>query len=188
MSDTKGGVHLAKTQKPTEEVVKKGLTTTHKIMIAGFSVLIIVIVVAAVLILSGREKELPPEEANQVVTLDNFEEIMLENEEKVADGYFETWMITTWTFPDGKSPASLAIMGNSPANQYPFYFELYLKDTGELVYTSGLIPVGNELKEIQLDVELPKGEYEASATIRMVKDDEEIDSNMSIGVDLIIEN
>jgi len=107
-------------------------------------------------------------------------------EESVALGMFETHMNTTWRFPDGKSPSNNAVMGNSPNNNFSFWFTITLS-TGQMVYESGLIPVGTELAELILDEELTDGRYDAVVQINMVQDDgTPVDNNMGINVVLVI--
>jgi methionine-rich copper-binding protein CopC len=163
-----------------------GLTTKRIILILGILVIVCAAAVAAFVL--TREK--PPETvATRVIDESNLEEINAEIEEKVAKGMFETHMTTTWTFPDGKSPSSDAIMGNSPNNNYPFWFEVSLRGSEEIVYSSSLLPVGSEIAEIVLEKDLDAGTYAALLTIHMVEEDgAEVESNMGFNITLIIEN
>ena len=118
---------------------KNGLTTKHVVLILGALAIVCAAVVLAVVLSRGPE---PAVTGARVIDESNLAEITAEIEEKVAKGMFETHMTTTWTFPDGKSPSSDAVMGNSPNNNYPFWFEVTLSDTGETVYASSLLPLG----------------------------------------------
>lgn len=124
-----------------------------------------------------------------VVDENNLADIERELEDKVAKGMFETHMTTQWTFPDGKSPALDAVMGNAPTNNYPFWFTVALASTGEEVYSSSLLPIGTELEEITLDKDLDAGNYAAVLTIHMVDENgEEVESNMAFNITLIVQS
>lgn len=88
--------------------------------------------------------------------------------DKVADGMFECMMTTSWTFADGTSEAPNAYVANAQSNKYTFYFDVILEDTGEVVYSSPLIPVGSEIKGITLDKDLDAGEYSMKVQYTMV--------------------
>jgi hypothetical protein len=163
-----------------------GLTTKHIILILGILVVVCAAVVAAIVL----TREAPPAQTGaRVIDESNIEEITAEIEEKVAKGMFETHMTTIWTFPDGASPSSDAVMGNSPNNNYPFWFELSLYSTGEVVYSSSLLPVGSQIAEIVLEKDLDAGTYDTLLTIHMVEEDgAEVESNMGFNITLIVEN
>ena len=94
-----------------------------------------------------------------VVDENSAEDIMNQMREEVAEGMFECKMSMDWTFHDGKSESKDAYVANSANNTHPIYFDIYMKDTEELLYSSPVLPVGADLKDIKLDKELPKGEY-----------------------------
>ena len=160
----------------------KGLTTKKIILIFGSLVIICAAIIIAILLL--RDK---PEAVIPVANASNIEQIQGEVKDKVAKGMFMTHMNTTWTFADGKSASSDAVMGNSTGNSYPFWFTVTLADTDEVIYQSGLLPVGNQLSEIKLDRDLDKGTYPAVVNIQMVEESgEEVDSNMGFNITLIV--
>jgi hypothetical protein len=79
-------------------------------------------------------------------------------------------------------------MGNSSANTYPFYFTVELADTSEVVFTSGLLPVGSRINRLVLEKDLPQGTYAAVVGIHMVDENgNAIESNVGINITLIIE-
>lgn len=165
---------------------KSGLTTKHVVLILGALAIVCAAVVLAVVLSRGPE---PAVTGARVIDENNLAEITAEIEEKVAKGMFETHMTTTWTFPDGKSPSSDAVMGNSPNNNYPFWFEVTPQGANEAVYTSSLLPVGSQVAEIVLDKDLEAGTYPALLTVHMVEEDgAEVESNMGFNITLIVEN
>lgn len=164
--------------------VSKGLTKKHVVLILGIVIIICAAVIVAIFLL--RDK---PEPTTRILNESNLKEIQAEVQEKVAKGMFLTHMNTTWVFPDGGSPSSNAVMGNAPGNNYPFWFDLTLPDTGEVLFESGLIPVGNEIGEIALAQDLNPGSYAALVTIHMVDEEgADVESNMNFNITLEVEN
>lgn len=82
--------------------------------------------------------------------------------EKVAAGMINISMNTAPIFDDGKSAGNLMIV-NESVNRYPQVVEISRNDTGEIIYTSGAIPVGSKIEAAKLDVVLPAGAYECTA-------------------------
>ncbi len=162
----------------------KGLTTKHIVLVFGSLIIICAAVIIAVFLLRGE----PAEATTPVATADNLEQIQGEIQDKVAKGMFMTHMNTTWNFPDGESASSNAVMGNSTGNTYPFWFSVTLPDTGEVIYQSGQLPVGQQLSEIKLDKVLDKGTYPAVINIHLIDENgEEIESNMAFNISLVVE-
>lgn len=64
------------------------------------------------------------------------------------------------TLPANQEDVTLALL-NPEGNPCYFTFELALKDTGEVLYTSGLVPPGQMISDLTLSRALPEGEYNA---------------------------
>jgi hypothetical protein len=147
-------------------------------------------VAAIVLTRSAEKTQLPVSNAplgNLVIDDSNVEDIKAQVEEKVSRGMFETHMNTVWNFPDGKSASTDAVMGNSANNRFPFWFEVKADD--DIVYTSSLLPVGSQVKEIKLLKNLSKGSYNATVYVHMVDENgEPVDSSVGFSVTLNIKN
>jgi hypothetical protein len=162
------------------------------LIIVGIVLVCATAVTIVFLLRSGDAEEEPPPvvvSGARVITPENVHEISMEIAEKVERGMFETYMNTTWTFPDGKSASSDAVMGNSVNNRFAFYFTVTLNDTDETVFTSGLIPVGTQIAEIVLEKDLAAGTYPAVVVVNMIDDDgEPVETNTGINVTLIIRN
>jgi hypothetical protein len=172
-----------------ETKASKGLQTKHIVLILGVLVIIAAAAVAAYVL--TRPQTLPMAETGgaPVMNEDNMEQIMAEVGEKVAKGMFHTYMNTTWRFPDGKSASSNAVMGNAAENNYAFWFDVTLKDSGDEVYASSLLPVGTQLKEIILSKDLDKGEYAAVVRIHMIDENNEpVEGNTGFNITLVIQN
>ena len=58
------------------------------------------------------------------------------------------------------------VLPNPEKNSYGFVFEIYLRDTGETLYNSGLVEPGNCVENPALTRELSKGGHEAALLIR----------------------
>jgi hypothetical protein len=177
-------------QKP-EGTKKKGLSTQATVLIIALTLIIAGTAIAAILILGKKEPPVVVVQAEtprpRVVTEENYRELQEVRGERVAKGMFYTHFSNLWTFPDGKSASTDAVMGNSANNLYPFYFTLTLADTGELVYTSGVLPLGTEIDQLVLDTELPAGTYPAVIGIHMIDEngeERESDSGFNITLDI----
>lgn len=126
------------------------------------------------------------------MTEGNYKQIMEDMENQVQEGYFETYMNTEWTFPDGKSETTDAILGNSPNNKKPIRCEVKLTDTEEVVFKTDVIPVGTEVPPFKLDVDLEAGTYDAVCEVYLL--DEKKDgtyedySNAGFYVTITVEN
>jgi hypothetical protein len=173
-------------------VENKGVNSKQVVLILSVFILVAAAAVALILYLNRPEEVLPavaPTGGVRMMTEENIREIELENQEKLDRGMFETYMNTTWLFPDGKSPSENAIMGNSTSNNYPFYFTITVDNTGETVFTSGLLPVGSEISQVVLEKELAAGTYPATVRVNMVdENDQPVESNMDFAIMLVIQS
>jgi hypothetical protein len=187
ISESKSNESKANENKPPKDSgAAKGLTTQKTVLILGALVIVCAAIVTVFILTRDSE---PETTGARLIDEGNLAEITAEIEEKVAKGMFETHMTTTWTFPDGESPSTDAVMGNSPNNNYPFWFEVILSGTDEVVYTSSLLPLGSQLEEIVLDENPGAGTYPANLRIHMIEEDgSEVETNMGFNVTLIIEN
>jgi hypothetical protein len=176
----------------------KGLTGNQIIvMVVCCMVIICAAVVAVVFILrQPADVFVPPELPTvydqfgaRIATAENLQEITTAVETAVERGMFATYMTSTWTFQDGYSASGNALKGNSPSNNFPFWFTVTEQSSGDVVFTSGLIPLGARLSDITLDVPLPAGEYNAVVAVHMVDDDGVVvDSNVGIGIRIVVLN
>lgn len=89
-------------------------------------------------------------------------------------GGFTTYMNEVWTFPDGASASTDAVMGNDGANEHDFYFVLYDEGGTRVIYTSGIIPPGYRAESITLDEPLEDGVYDAVLQVVFVNERKEV--------------
>lgn len=168
------------------------------IIIIAFAVLLAALAVCIVLLLSKKEagNDSPVEtrqrsEAEKAlergfVSEDSADGIMEEMADKVADGMFECEMTMSWTFQDGNSTASNAYVANSANNLHTLYFDVYDNATEELLYSSPMMPVGTELREIKLEKELPAGDYSALVMYTLVDENYEEVSRVGFNITISI--
>lgn len=177
MSETK-----KRRKKHTRESEEEQKKKKKKIIII-ICILLVIIAAVAVFLWLRRPK---------VMNESNYKQISEEMEDQVQEGYFETYMNTDWTFPDGTSESTNAILGNSPNNKKPIRCEILLSDTEEVIYSTDVLPVGAELPPFKLDVDLDAGTYDAVCMVYLL--DEEDDgsytdySNAGFGVTITVEN
>ena len=152
--------------------------------------LVIVVAMAGVIIflLTKKPEEPKPKEDTRatVVTEENVEQVMKEMSEPKPAAYYTCEMNVEWNFKNSSEPSYNAYVANALENDYTVYFDLHL-DSGEMVYSSPYIPVGEELTGIILDKELVAGDYNAVVTYHLVDDDHQELSTVSVSIILHIE-
>lgn len=97
------------------------------------------------------------------------EKIQEELDKQIEEGMMNISMNTNPVFETGKSKGNLLIV-NEKINRYAQVVQIYRDDTGELIYTSGAIPVGARIDESKLDVPLSAGIYECTAHFNQIDD------------------
>lgn len=117
----------------------------------------------------------------------NLDDIMSDMSDKVEDGMFECMMSTTWTFEDAASASSNSYVANVESNRHAFYFDVYEEQTDELLYSSPIVPVGSEIRDIKLDKELSAGDYDAVVMYTLVNEDYEEVSTVGFNVTISVQ-
>lgn len=169
------------------EAKKNRLNTTQKILIVGFLCLIVVIGVAAFFLIKAQNKKddaEPKQAGSLVIDESNLADVEEQLEQTVADGMFEINMNTIWHFPDGESASSDAYVANGIANHHPISFDILLDGT-EKIYSSSVIPLGKQIKEIILEKDLEAGSYQAQCLYHLWNEDGTESS--TFGVNIIID-
>ncbi len=95
------------------------------------------------------------------------EEIVAELNKQVEDGMINISMNIYPVFENGTAKGDLLIVNNE-INKYPQVVEIYRKDTNELIYQSGVIPVGGRVDYAELSVDLDPGTYNCVAYFNAV--------------------
>ena len=86
------------------------------------------------------------------------EEIKEELNRRVSEGELAISINSVLEFETGTSEGLIRIE-NSAKNHYTMVVEMYLNDTGEMIYRSGGIKPGYFLEKARLDTELAQGDY-----------------------------
>lgn len=125
---------------------------------------------------------------NVVITADNFDEAMQASRtHEEMFGHFMAEMNAVWTFPNASSASTDAFVSNSVANVVPVFFEVELEATGEVVYTSPVMPVGSHIENLTLDAQLEQGEHPAIITFFLLDEEGVYQSTVSLVVTLVIQ-
>lgn len=151
----------------------KGAEKPEFILIGTLLAVTIGLLITVVVLLVRKGPEAEKESGVYVMGEGNYSQIKEEMSDRVSEGYFETYMTMNWIFPDGSSEASDALLGNSPNNVKPIRCEVLLSDTGEKVFSTGVIPVGAQLPAIRLDTDLDAGVYGAVCRIYLLDEMED---------------
>lgn len=78
-------------------------------------------------------------------------------------------------------------LGNSTSNRYDMFLVLYLDETQEEIYRTGLIPIGAHIEQFELEEALPSGTYEATLVFNQVEEDQEtIHAQVNVGLVLVV--
>jgi hypothetical protein len=175
------------------------------IIIIAFLV-IIIILVAVIAFLLGRNtnssdtgtqssstdngRQVISEGSRVILDAESATNVMDEMRNEVEEGMFECKMSMSWTFEDGSAPSKDAYVANSTNNKYPIYFDVILKDTGETIYSSPILPVGSEITDFALDKDLDPGTYKATVMYSLIRDEEsqEVVSSAGFVIKIQVEN
>ena len=151
-----------------------------KWIIAAVIIVLAAALITCIVLLVSRSKEAQTNDDGPIasqsvldrgfVNESNVDDIMSEMSEKVEDGMFECMMSTTWTFEDAASASPNSYVANVENNRHALYFDVYEDQTGELLYSSPILPVGSEIRDIKLDKELSAGDYDALVMYTLVNE------------------
>ncbi|MBD5545539.1 MAG: hypothetical protein HDR01_15170 [Lachnospiraceae bacterium] len=145
------------------------------------------------LLFSGKESP-EEEEGNGLeyeanVVLDDQDELQKAVDalyEKAAEGQMALEMQTQANSKDGSQ--FTCYLANAKKNTYDMYMVLYLDDTQEEIYRSGLIPIGGRLEKFTISQTLESGSYEATLVYNQVEEDRQtVHSQVNVGLNLIVE-
>ena len=160
----------------------------QNLIIIILTLLIVIAVGVIIFLVTGKDdtliKEDPSGGRGTVITQDNVDEYLDQNTETVQDGYYTTSMSINWHF-NGKVSKD-AYVANITKNTRTVYFDLFLADTNEMIYSSPYIPVGAELKGVTLDKELASGTYETILVYHLVDDDKQELSTLSVALTIYV--
>ncbi len=152
-------------------------------------VLVVAVVALAYSYFTKDEKEEIAKDGRATfVSKENVEEVKEALDTPIEDAYYTTSMTIDWNFYDGKSASTNAYVENATSNKRTVYFDVYLESTGELVYSSPYLPVGEKMNEIVLDKALDKGDYPAIVIYHLVDDEHQEITTVAVAITLHILN
>lgn len=115
-------------------------------------------------------------ESNEIDETDDTDRIVAELNKKVEESMMNISMNSAPVFQNGTSKGNLSITNNT-VNRHPQVVSIYRDDTNELIYRSGIIPIGHEIENANLSKVLKKGEYQCTAYFESV----DADTKRSLG-------
>lgn len=165
---------------------KKKITSS---IIIGLLILVIILLVTITILFAkkGGEKSQSKPKRDILVTEENVDKVIknleLEAEaNKVLPGTYEVCMTNEWVFETASSEAENMYVENSNANTNDVYFDLILKDTEEIVYSSPVIPIGKSMSKLKLDKELEPGTYNAIVNYHLLDKEQNELSTLAMNI------
>ena len=164
------------------------------ILITVVAVVIIALIAVIIYLLNRNlEAAMPPPVLDRdigargtVVTEDNLQEILERRNQPLEDAYYEVNMSVEWDFDTALTPSRNAFVRNKETNTRTVFFDVFMEDRNEVVYSSPYIPLGAELKNFALDTKVEAGVHPALVTYYLVDDDYNTITNVSVYVTLNI--
>lgn len=181
---------------------KEGKGGNNNKVIIICAIVIILLLLVLIFVLVGRKPQTVVDNSNSgdapakverdvLVNEENIDKVLEEivNEKPVEEGYFAVTMNSTWNFVNGDATSDNAYVENKETNTSAVYFDLYLKDTEEVIYESPIMPVGTVNNSIKLNKHLDAGTYECVCAYYLV-DSEGVPTggNVNLTVKVIVEN
>lgn len=179
---------------------------TNKLMITIIALLILLVgvgVAIIILFLSKSDKnnsevlnnneelvEVFDDGTVEIIGIDSYlildEDDLITKEElqkKVDDGMMSLKYNNEIRIENGKE--GICSIANDEINKRDMYVSLWLSDTQEEIYRSGLIPVGNKIEQLVLNKSLDVGEYSAILVHNQLEDNK-IVAQANVKVTLIV--
>lgn len=176
-----------------EAAAKRGSSPGFKIAVIAAAAVIIALLAVIVVLLNKKPEaaesgSAPGYVRGTVLTEDNVEEVLAKAEEPVEAGSYNCTMNMEWHFENSSKASYDAYVLNSDRNTHTVYFDVFLEETNELVYSSPYLPVGSSLDSIQLSSQLAAGTYPAIVNYHLVDNEQRELSTVAVAVTLFVEN
>lgn len=135
---------------------------------------------------TGTENNGMAYEANIVVDdADALQDAVNRLYEKAKEGQMALEMQTVANSEDGTN--FTCYLANAAKNNYDMFMVLYLDDTQQEIYRTGLIPIGARMETFVLEETLEPGSHEATLVFNQVEDDREtIHAQVNVGLTLVV--
>lgn len=119
---------------------------------------------------------------------DMADEILNQSEPEGVPMSYQVTMNSTWEFEDGETASRNAYVANSENNETPVYFDVIRNDTQEVIYQSPVIPLGMDLDDIVLDVDLDAGNYECTLIYHLLDEEQNTLTTVNMWLMIKVEN
>lgn len=174
----------------TEGEKRKKISPAVIIAIAAIIVILVLIAVIVCMAMSNKEESKPEVSGGRatIVTQDNVQEIIQSLNTPNTDATYTVTMTNEWVFENGTAAAENFYVKNTENNSRTVYFDLQLADTGEKIYSSPYIPVGEEMRTMTLDKDLDAGDYNVVMVYHLVDDNHVELTTVSVQVVIHIQN
>lgn len=166
----------------SENVQEKKSSKTVIILLIVLILLLLVggaVTIIFLLNKDGKETANAEETTNPLIQYDGAAVVLNEDDYKTrmeqlykeaAEGQLTVQYKTTAISSDGTH--FQCEIGNSSANHYDMYFNIYLDDTlQDQILLTGLFPPGSGIEEFESEIPLDPGQYKAVLVFTQVKDD-----------------
>lgn len=155
----------------------------------------IIAILIGIIVVMMLPSDSDPDETDKraiLITEDNIDEVAQQIlDHSVPEGipmHYQVTMNSTWEFEDGQSVSRNAYVANSENNETPVYFDVIRNDTQETIYKSPVIPLGMDLDQIVLDVDLDAGDYECTLIYHLIDDDQNTLTTVNMWLMVKVEN
>lgn len=185
----------------SQDKAKKAGTSKGLVIVCIVAVVIIAVLIGIIVVMMNSSKSnenVTVEDSGEnekrpvLLTEDNIDdmadEILNQSEPEGVPMSYQVTMNSTWEFEDGETASRNAYVANSENNETPVYFDVIRNDTQEVIYQSPVIPLGMDLDDIVLDVDLDAGNYECTLVYHLLDEDQNTLTTVNMWLMVKVEN
>lgn len=185
----------------SQDKAKKAGTSKGLVIVCIVAVAIIAVLIGIIVVMMNSSKSnenVTVEDSGEnekrpvLLTEDNIDdmadEILNQSEPEGVPMSYQVTMNSTWEFEDGETASRNAYVANSENNETPVYFDVIRNDTQEVIYQSPVIPLGMDLEDIVLDVDLDAGNYECTLVYHLLDEDQNTLTTVNMWLMVKVEN
>ncbi len=146
-----------------KDTENKYIAITSNSILPWLLILLALLLLILISILSFCNKQHP----GSPIFRPNIEHNTGTNEEKENEAKgIQVRGFTTWSIPANTSENLSIPLENPEGNPCYFSFEILLSDTGEVIYSSDMVPPGEKISRINITREFDAGDYPATIKIK----------------------
>ena len=185
----------------SQDNAKKAGTSKGLVIVCIVAVAIIAVLIGIIVVMMNSSKSnenVTVEDSGEnekrpvLLTEDNIDdmadEILNQSEPEGVPMSYQVTMNSTWEFEDGETASRNAYVANSENNETPVYFDVIRNDTQEVIYQSPVIPLGMDLEDIVLDVDLDAGNYECTLIYHLLDEEQNTLTTVNMWLMIKVEN